>query len=72
MKRAMWLSLLALVAALTALAICPGTMKCPLHDGWIANYTGTRMVDGVLVGVYHCPFASTDSPRGHEFIVKCP
>jgi hypothetical protein len=73
MKRVIWLSLVVLLVALTAaaLGVCPGSMKCPLHDGWIANYTSMRMMDGVFVGVYHCPYASADSPSGHEFIVRC-
>lgn len=72
MKRVMWLSLLVLSVALAALALCANTMKCPLHDNWTANYLGTRMIDGVPVGVYHCPFGSPESPSGHDFVVRCP
>jgi hypothetical protein len=70
MKRAKAITFLLLLVAIVALA-CPGTMDCPIHSGWVANYTGTRMVDGVLVGVYHCPFGSVDHPRGHDFITRC-
>jgi hypothetical protein len=67
MKRVFGLAFLLLLLALVAAAICPMSMNCAIHDGWVANYTGTRMVDGVLVGVYHCPYG----PGGHNFIVRC-
>ena len=71
MKRAIGITGLLLSVALAVALACQGTMDCPLHDGWVATYRGTRMVDGVLVGVYHCPFTSVDHPRGHDFIAKC-
>ena len=64
MKRAIGVALLLLLLALVAGAICPLSINCPIHDGWVASYTGSRIVDGVLVGVYHCP-------RGHNFIERC-
>jgi len=72
MRKVIWLLVALLVLASAAWALCPGIMDCPIHSGWKANFMGTRMIDGVLVGVYHCPFGSSDSPSGHNFVVKCP
>jgi hypothetical protein len=44
----------------------------PIHDGWEAHYTGTRMMDGVMVSVYHCPFGMIGSTPGNDFVVRCP
>jgi len=72
-KRMLMLVGLGLVVVIAALAVCSvEPISCPIHDGWKANYTGTRMIDGAMVGVYHCPFAIADSPRGHDVLVRCP
>jgi len=56
--------LLFLVLSCGAFALCPMNPACPIHDGWTGVFKGNRMIDGVFVGVYHCP-------RGHDFIVRC-
>jgi hypothetical protein len=69
-KRVFVLVGLCLTMALGAYAVCGMSTDCPLHDGWKANYTGTKMVDGVMVCTYHCPFVSAGNPHGHDFIVR--
>lgn len=64
MKKAIGVSLLLLMASIAVAVACEVSMNCPIHDGSVANFTGTRFIDGVLVGVYHCP-------RGHDFIARC-
>jgi hypothetical protein len=54
-----------LLAAAAALAqACPLTASCPIHDGALGSYVGSRIVTGVIVGVYHCQ-------RGHTFEERC-
>lgn len=55
---------LMLVLVCAAFAVCPINPECPIHDGWTGIFKGNRMVDGVMVGVYHCP-------RGHDFVIRC-
>lgn len=50
---------------------CPMSTECPIHQGYVASYTGSQTVDGVFVGVYHCPFVSEDHERGHDVIRRC-
>lgn len=64
MKKAISVTFLLLLAALAVALACPTSAKCPIHDGSDGYFTGTRFIDGVLVGVYHCP-------RGHDFIERC-
>jgi hypothetical protein len=64
MKGAVRVGFLLLLLAAVAGAVCSLSLNCPIHDGWKANWTGNRMVDGVIVGIYHCP-------RGHNFIARC-
>jgi hypothetical protein len=64
MKRVIGITLLLLMAAFaTSVLACPTSVICPIHN-IDAYYTGTRIVDGVVVGVYHCP-------RFHDFIGSC-
>jgi hypothetical protein len=59
---------LAFLGALSALAFtCPATEYCPIHQQWLASFVGNRIVDGVFVGVYHCPYGTS----GHNFIERC-
>ena len=71
MKKVISITGLLLLVALAVALACPGSMRCPIHDGWVATFTGTRTVDGVFVGVYHCPFVSSDHPSGHDFVARC-
>jgi len=71
-KRTLMLAALGLVLAVAALAVCSiQPIDCSIHDGWKANYTGTRMIDGAMVGVYHCPFVGPRSRKGHDILVRC-
>ena len=57
--------LLIVMAILAMFAMgCAGSLPCPIHDYSTGYFTGTKLVDGVLVGVYHCP-------RGHDFLARC-
>jgi hypothetical protein len=64
MKKAISVSFLLLLVALAVALACPTSVSCPIHNGSDGYFTGTRIIDGVLVGVYHCP-------RGHDFITRC-
>lgn len=57
---------LILALALTlAVFACPVDVTCPIHDNFHCYFTGsTQVIDGVLVGVYHCP-------RGHNVLARC-
>jgi hypothetical protein len=58
---------LAALALLTVAALaqaCAMTASCPIHDGAVGSYVGSRVVTGVLVGVYRCS-------RGHTFEERC-
>jgi hypothetical protein len=72
MKRAVLIAFVLMAVGLTALAVCSPTIDCPIHDGWKAVFTGNRMIDGTIVGVYHCPRVSPNAPKGHDFVVRCP
>ena len=63
MKRAICLTFLLLSIALAMALACPANVSCPIHYS-TAYFTGTRVIDGVVVGVYHCP-------RGHDVIARC-
>jgi hypothetical protein len=64
MKKAISVTFLLPVVALAVALACPVTVSCPIRDGSEASLTGTRFVDGVLMGVYHCP-------RGHDVMARC-
>lgn len=64
MKRVLGITGLLLLVALAVALACPTSVSCPIHDGSDGHFTGTRFVDGVLMGVYHCP-------RGHDFLARC-
>jgi len=64
MRKAIRVTFGLLLLALAVAFACPGNVSCPIHDGMIAYFTGTRVIDGVLVGVYHCP-------RGHDVVARC-
>lgn len=51
-------------ALITAALACPTSVECPVHEGLQAYLTDTRVVDGTLLGVYHCP-------RGHDVLARC-
>ena len=53
-----------LMAAAALAQACAMTASCPIHDGATGSYVGSRVVTGVLVGVYHCS-------RGHNFEERC-
>ena len=55
-------ALLVLIAVLSQ--ACPLTASCPLHAGSTGSYVGTRIVTGILVGVYHCS-------HGENFEERC-
>ena len=64
MKRAIgFTSLLLLLVALAVAGVCPLSVHCPIHDGYIATFKSTKMIDGVF-GVYRCP-------RKHDVTVRC-
>jgi hypothetical protein len=64
MKKVISVSFLLLLVALAVALACATSVSCPIHDGSEGSFTGTRFVDGVLMGVYHCP-------RGHDFLARC-
>jgi hypothetical protein len=53
-----------LVVAVALAQACPMTASCPIHDKAVGSYVGSRIVTGVLVGVYHCQW-------GHTFEERC-
>jgi len=72
-RRTLMLVALGLILAIATLAAVCSILpiNCTIHDGWKASYTGTRMIDGAMVGIYHCPFVSPNSPKGHDLLVRC-
>lgn len=58
--------ILATIVALAATIVlaCPTSVPCPIHDYSAGYFTGTKVIDGVLMGIYHCP-------RGHDFLARC-
>jgi hypothetical protein len=64
MKRAIGFTCLLLLIAVAVAMACPGTVRCPIHDGYVAIFKSTKMIDGVFVGVYRCP-------RKHDVTVRC-
>jgi hypothetical protein len=61
------------VGGMAAMAdlVCPATVKCPA-DGYPATYTGNRtLVNGVWMGVFHCPFGTTGNGSGHDITAPC-
>jgi hypothetical protein len=71
MKRAMGVTLLLLVAVFaTSVLACQVSVECPIHKGHTAYLTDTKLVDGALVGFYHCAWG-VGLDHGHDVMVRC-